>query len=202
MANTNTGRRANRTAIATQDNGRMVATFYKTHDKVGEIQETGFTPSKEDLTTTAKREEFRQWAIGQASKHGIDWKPELQEQAWARKYWKYETDSQVEEDAIELLGWTIRKTCKGIGYEVEDIEIALDSIVANKSSLSYVENGKYLKNGNWAEAQVNLEVSMKIQGTEIQIIWAIEMRSGQLKKVKLTKAEVDEMVKESGLVAM
>ena len=155
----------------------MVATFYKTHDKIGEISDAGFKPSKEDLTATTKREEFRQWAIGQASKHGIDWKPELKEQAWARKYWKYETDSQVEEDAIELLGLTIRKTCKGIGYEVEDIEIALDSIVANKSSLSYVENGKYLKNGNWAEAQVNLEVSMKINGAEIQIIWAIEMSS-------------------------
>ena len=69
-----------------------------------------------------------------------------------------------------------------------------------KSNASYIENGRYLKNGNWAVAQVNLEVVCTIEGTSIDIIYPIEMRSGQLTKIKLTKSDIDGMIADSGMI--
>lgn len=192
-------RRANRVVVTTTDNG-MIATYYKTHVVVGEMRESeGFKPSKDTKTNTAKREEFRKWAMENANKAGVTWIPEYQMQSWNRKYWKYETDEQVEEDAIELMRYTIAKVCEGCKYKAEVKEIVLDSIVPNESNLSYVEFGKYTKNGNWAVATVNLDVTAKIQDTEINIIYPIEMRSGQLTKIKLTKQDIDGMIADCGV---
>lgn len=165
--------RANRVAIATTEVG-FKATFYKTHDKVAFAYSDleGWQPTTK--TQNAQREEFRIWVQENASKFGVEWKPELQTQAWERKFWKYESDSQVEEDAIELMGWTIRDICAKCKYQAQIGEVRLDSIVANKSNLSYVEDGKYTKNGNWASATVNLEVEMSINGTAIDIVYPIE----------------------------
>lgn len=191
-------KRANRVVVSTTETG-MVATYYKTHTVVGKLAETdGYKPSEDAKTNTAKREEFRKWAIANAEKADVAWIPEYQEQSWNRKYWKYETDEQVEEDAIELMKFTISKVCKGIKYDAKVKNIELDSIVPNESNLSYVEFGKYVKNGNWAVATVNLDVTAEIEGTEINIIYPIEMRSGQLTKIKLTKSDIDTMIEDSG----
>lgn len=196
------GVRANRVAISTdEDTGSLVATFYKTHDIVGIITQSDIKYKISDkMNRTATREDFRNKAIKKASEFGIKWQPELQEQAWDRKYWKYETDQMVEEDAIELMRWTIDGICKKLGMESQIKGIALDSIIPNESNLSYVENGKYLKNDNWASAIVNLEVTMTVEGKETEIIYPIEMVSGQLKKIKLDKATVAGMI-EDGMVA-
>lgn len=192
-------RRANRVVVSNTAQG-LVATFYKTHNKVGTItQAEGYEPSADAKTKTAQREEFRKWAITKAEDVGVAWIPEYQSQSWERKYWKYETDEQVEEDAITLMEYTIDKVCSGCKYQAKVKEIKLDSIVPNESNLSYVEFGKYAKNGNWAVATVNLDVTAEIQGVEISIIYPIEMRSGQLTKIKLTKNDIDAMIADCGV---
>lgn len=189
--------RANRVVVRTEADG-YVAEFFKTHKSIMVVasEDTDWVADK-NHNATQSREAFRTWVQNHADEFGVDWSPELQAQAWERKYWKYETDEQVEEDAIELMGWTIKSLCEKVGLTVSLGEISLDSIVPMESPLSYVENGKYTKNGNWAVAQVNLEVRATIEGTEIDIIYPIEMRSGQLTKIKLTKDEIQQMVADS-----
>lgn len=201
-SNPTDGVRANRVAISTDETtNELIATFYKTHDIVGRITQSDIKYKVSDkMNKTATREDFRNKAIKKSSEYGIKWQPELQEQAWDRKYWKYETDQMVEEDAIELMKWTIQGICSKLGMESQITSITLDSIVPNQSNLSYVDNGKYIKNGNWASAIVNLEVTMMVEGNETEIIYPIEMVSGQLKKIKLDKATVAGMV-EDGMVA-
>lgn len=186
--------RANRVVIRTEAD-QYVAEFFKTHKSICVVEqsETAWVADKTH-NSTQQREAFRTWVQAHAEEFGVDWSPEYQAQAWDRHYWKYENDDQVEEDAIELMAWTIRKICEGCGLEVVMGEMALDSIVPMPSNLSYVENGRYTKNGNWAVAQVNLEVKCRIDGSEIDIIYPIEMRSGQLTKIKLTKDEIKAMV--------
>lgn len=191
--------RANRVVVSVTDDN-MIADFYKTHKHIASITSSDIGFKASSTTKNGIREEFRQSVIQHAGEFGIGWSPEYQTQSWNRKYWKYETDEQVEEDAIELMKYTINKVCEGCKYHAHVESIVLDSIVPMKSNASYIEDGRYLKNGNWAVAQVNLEVVCTIEGTSIDIIYPIEMRSGQLTKIKLTKSDIDGMIADSGMI--
>lgn len=188
--------RANRTIIRTTANG-YEAEFFKTHKSITVVasEDTAWARNK-DHNSTQAREDFRTWVQNHADEFGVDWSPEYQAQAWDRHFWKYETDEQVEEDACTLMTWTIRKLADATGYDCQVAKISLDAIVPNESPLSYVENGKYVKNGNWAVAQVNLAVTLVHDDKEEEIIYPIEMRSGQLTKIKMNKAEFKAMVDE------
>lgn len=188
--------RANRTTVRTTTTG-FEAEFFKTHKSIMVVasEDTEWTRNK-DHNPTQAREDFRTWVQTHADEFGIDWSPELQAQAWDRHYWKYETDEQVEEDACTLMTWTIHKLAEATGYDLEVAQISLDAIVPNESPLTYVENGRYTKNGNWAVATVNLNVTLNWNGDEEEIIYPIEMRSGQLTKIKMNKAEFKAMVSE------
>lgn len=188
--------RANRVVVRTEGDA-FVAEFFKTHKSIAVVEqrETSWV-ADETHNPTQRREAFRTWVQNHADEFGVDWLPELQEQAWERKYWKYETDAQVEEDAFTLMKYTIRRLAEATGYGVTVKAIALDAIVPNKSDLSYIENGKYVKNGNWAVATVNLAVTLDWNGEAEEIIYPIEMRSGQLTKIKMTSAEFKSMVAE------
>lgn len=188
--------RANRIAIRTELDGTMTARFMKTHKEVGTVNSKGCGwQSPAGLkTATAKRESFRQWAADHAEEYGVLWQPEYQAQSWERKYWRYETDEQVEEDAKTLMEWTIRTVCEKCKFHATVEDIRLDQIVPMDSPLAYVEDGRYTKTGNWAVARVDLEVNCTIEGTPIEIIYPIEMRSGQLTKVKLTREEIAQMI--------
>ena len=186
--------RANRVVIRTEADG-YVAEFFKTHKSIATVEQSETTwVADKTHNSTQQRESFRTWVQNHAEEFGVDWMPELQAQAWDRHFWKYETDAQVEEDAITLMGWTIKTLCEKVGLSVELGKMALDSIVPMASPLSYVENGRYTKTGNWAVAQVNLEVRATVDGEEMDLIYPIEMRSGQLTKIKLTKEELQQMV--------
>lgn len=200
MTQTTNTNRANRVVVQTNDNGTYTAVYYRTHAVVGSINSTdGWTAPTGKATSTTKRESFRAWAIEHAADAGVDWNPEYQQQSWERKYWKYETDEQVEEDARELMAWTITQACKKFKHTAEVVSITLDSIVPNDSNLSYVEFGKYTKTGNWAVATVNLDVEVIIDEVTVNVIWAIEMRSGQLTKVKITNADLKAMMEDAGV---
>ena len=188
--------RANRTIIRTTEHG-YEAEFFKTHKSIAVVssEDTEWTRNEEHNPTQA-REDFRTWVQNNAEEFGVDWIPELQAQSWDRHYWKYETDEQVEEDACTLMTWTIHKLAEATGYDLEVSAISLDAIVPNNSELTYVEHGKYVKNGNWAVATVNLNVTLRWEDEEQEIIYPIEMRSGQLTKIKMNKMEFKAMVAE------
>ena len=188
--------RANRVVVRTEGNG-YVAEFFKTHKSICVVasEDTEWVADK-DHNATQSRESFRTWAQTHADEFGVDWSPELQQQAWDRHFWKYETDEMVEEDACTLMTWTIHKLAEATGYDLDVAQISLDAIVPNESPLTYVENGRYTKNGNWAVATVNLNVTLNWNGKEEEIIYPIEMRSGQLTKIKMNNAEFKAMVSE------
>lgn len=188
--------RANRIAIRKETDGTMTARYMRTHKEIATTNtaDNGWTAPEGLKTATARQEAYRQWAAEHAEDYGVLWQPEYQAQSWERKYWRYETDEQVAEDAQTLMEWTIRTVCEKCKYHATVEHMELDSIVPQDSPLAYVEDGRYVKNGNWAVATVNLEVQCTIEGTQIDIIYPIEMRSGQLTKIKLTKAEIEQMI--------
>lgn len=188
--------RANRVVVRTENNG-YVAEFFKTHKSIAVVEqsETSWVADKTHNSTQA-RESFRTWVQNHAEEYGVDWIPELQAQAWERKYWKYETDEQVEEDAYTLMAWTIHRLADATEYPIEVTGVKLDAIVPMDSPLSYVENGRYTKNGNWAVATVRLAVELTWDDQVEEIAYDIEMRSGQLTKIKMNKEEFKAMVAE------
>lgn len=188
--------RANRVVVRTENNG-YVAEFFKTHKSIAVVDsaDTNWTRNKEHNSTQA-REDFRTYVQNHAEEFGVDWIPELQAQAWDRHYWKYETDEQVEEDAYELMRWTIGKLAESTGLGVVVTDVRLDAMVPQDSPLTYVENGRYTKNGNWAVATVRLAVEMQMGDRIEEIAYDIEMRSGQLTKIKMAKDEFKAMIAE------
>lgn len=188
--------RANRVVVRNEADG-FVAEFFKTHKHITVVasEDTEWVRNKEHNQTQA-REDFRTWVQSHAEEFGVDWSPELQQQAWDRHYWKYETDEQVEEDAYELMRWTIGRLADNTGLGVAVTDVRLDAMVPMDSPLSYVEDGRYTKNGNWAVATVRLAVEMELDGRTEEISYDIEMRSGQLTKIKMAKDEFKAMVAE------
>lgn len=189
--------RANRVVVRTEADG-YVAEFFKTHKSICMVasEDTEWV-ADESHNATQKREAFRTWVQNNASQFGVDWSPEYQAQAWERKYWKYETDEQVEEDARTLMKWTIHKLANATNYPVIVTNVRLDAMVPVESPLSYVEDGRYTKNGNWAVATVRLAVEMEWDGEQTEeIAYDIEMRSGQLTKIKMRADEFKAMVAE------
>lgn len=202
MAQTTDSKRANRVAISKTADG-WHADFFKTHDLVGsaDSQNTDWKP--EGLSQTADRESFRAWVVKNADIYGVAWQPELQPQAWDRKYDKYENNEQVERDAAELMWWTVASLAEKCKYRAVLKKISLDSIVpmhqtTKGNPISYVTEGKYDKNGNWAWADLQMEVHVEINGADIDIIYPMQIISGQIKKITLSKTDIDQMIKDAG----
>jgi hypothetical protein len=195
-------KRANRVAISKTEDG-WKADFYKTHDLVGTATSKGTEWKSGGLSQTADREAFRAWVVEHAGEYGVFWQPELQAQAWDRKYDKYETDAQVEEDAAELMWWTVASLCEKCQYRAALKSITLDSIVpmhqtTKGNPILYCTDGKYDKNGNWAWADLQMDVHMEINGADINIVYPMQIISGQIKKITLSKQDIDQMIKDSG----
>lgn len=188
--------RANRVVVRAIGN-EFEAEFFKTHKSITVVVscDTEWVADK-DHNATQRRESFRTFVQDNASQFGVDWSPEYQAQAWERKYWKYETDAQVEEDAHTLMAWTIRKLADSTNFPIRVTDVRLDAMVPVASPLSYVEDGKYTKNGNWAVATVRLAVELTWEDRVEEIAYDIEMRSGQLTKIKMNKDEFKSMVAE------
>lgn len=193
--------RANRIVVRDNTNGGYTAVFFRTHAEVGSIDSTdGWVAPTGKTTATARRENFRAWAAEHSTDVGVAFSTEYQAQSWNRKYWKYETDEQVEEDAKELMEWSIKTACTKAKHNAVVTNITVDSIIAGDSNLSYVEDGRYTKNGNWAVATVRLSVEVTIDDVNTEFSWDIEMRSGQLTKIKMTTADIKALMAE-GVVA-
>lgn len=183
--------RANRIAIATTDNGYK-ATFYRTHKVVAEIlsQDTEWTPA-DDANKTQAREDFRSYCTKNAGLWDVEWDDGKAQQAWDRKYQSYATNEQVGEDAVTLLTPMIDRLTDKCKYQVSLAEIQMLSVDAEDTNFSYIEDGRYASNGNWAWADITMQIVLT-EGIEIE--YHMALKSGQICKPKLTIAEFEQMV--------
>lgn len=189
---TNTTNRANRVTINTTEAG-LEATFYRTH-KVLTVVASNETEWKaqEGANATTNRESYRTWVCDHADMYGIEWNPAQQKQAWERKYNTYMTDEQVAEDALTLVTDAIHRLADKCRYEMTIDSLEVTGITAKDSSLSYVEEGKYTKSGAWCVADIEVTIGCHVAGQEMEMLYHMEMKSGQICKPKTTIAEWNE----------
>lgn len=182
--------RANRVAVSVVEGGGFKADFYKTHKKVASISsnETGWI-AKADMNKSAQREDFRLFIVEHAADIGIAWQPEDMRADTNRRIAKYTTDAELGADAIDLIGDDITAFVVKCPHEISIENISIDSITPTTISgkgtdLSKlgIENGKYLKSGNWAWATIGICITLKAQMQEIYVSLDVQLVSGQLKK--------------------
>ena len=189
--------RANRVTVASTPSGGLIATYYRTHKRLAQVKSTDTTwQADEGANITAQRESFRTWVQEHANDYGVAWNPTQQAQAWERKHKKYHTDEQVAEDASTMLEAEISRITKLSGYDAAAGEITLDRICPSDADRPYCTRGRYDKDGAWAWADVKMAVTLTIDGHDVEVIQPMQIVSGQLKKVKLTKADIQQMIKD------
>ena len=181
--------RANRVAVQNTEGG-YVARFYRTHKFVGEIE----VQTIDGMHSNEAREKAREFAIDQCPQYGIEWAPELQAQAWERKYNVYMTDAEVSEDALTLVTPAIERLVDKCKYDMELQGIEISGITPKESNLSYVEDGKYAKSGAWCCADIEVTIHTNVIGEPMDILYQMEMKSGQICKPKTTILEWNLMV--------
>lgn len=186
--------RANRVTVQTTESG-YEARFYRTHKMLTVVasQDTEWK-ADENANATTNRESFRTWATEHAEEYGILWNPAQQKQAWERKYNTYLTDEQVAEDALTLVEDAISRLADKSRYDMEIVSMDVSAVTAKESPLSYVEDGRYTKSGAWCVADIEVTIMVNIGGNEMEMLYNMEMKSGQICKPKTTIAEWNEMV--------
>jgi hypothetical protein len=190
--------RANRISVQATDNGYK-ATFYRTHKVVAEIlsQDTEWVPA-EDANKTQAREAYRTYCTEHASLWDVEWDAGKAQQAWDRKYQSYATDEQISEDAITLLTPMVDRLVDKCKYRISLAEIQMLSVDAVDTNLSYIEDGRYASNGNWAWADIAMQIVLE-EGVEIE--YHMALKSGQICKPKLTIAEFEQILAQEAELA-
>ena len=185
--------RANRITVQTTENG-FEGRFYRTHKLLATInsEETNFKAGEGNSTTN--REMYRAYLMEHAEEFGVIWNPTQQKQAWERKYNSYMTDEQVAEDALTLVEDAINRLADKSRYDMEIVSMDVSAVTAKESPLSYVEDGRYTKSGAWCVADIEVTIMVNIGGDEMEMLYNMEMKSGQICKPKTTIAEWNEMV--------
>jgi len=186
--------RANRITIQSNENG-YEGRFYRTHKLIATIQSNNTNwQANADANSTTNREMYRAYLIEHSAEYGITYNPNQQIQAWNRKYNSYMTNEQVAEDAIELVGKALDRLAEKSRYDMTIDSIEMTDIRAKESTLTYVEGGKYVKSGAWCTADIEMTISVTVNGHGIEMVYNMEMKSGQICKPKTTISEWNEMV--------
>lgn len=186
--------RANRITISTTEDG-FEGRFYRTHKLLATVtsDNTDFK-ADESKNATTNREMYRNYLIEHSAEWQIEYNPNKQEQAWERKYNRYDTDEQVAEDTITLLTDTIDRLAEKCRYDMVISGIEVTDIRAKESNLEYVEDGRYTKSGAWCVADIELELDVVVGEHSMRMLYRMEMKSGQICKPKMTIADWNEMV--------
>ena len=186
--------RANRITISTTDNG-FEGRFYRTHKLLATVtsDNTDFK-ADESKNATTNREMYRNYLIEHSAEWQVEYNPNKQEQAWKRKYNRYDTDEQVAEDTITLLTDTIDRLAEKCKYDMVINGIEVTDIRAKESNLEYVEDGRYTKSGAWCVADIELELDVVVGEHSMRMLYRMEMKSGQICKPKTTIADWNELV--------
>lgn len=176
--------RANKLTVETTENG-YVAHFYRTHKHIADIE----IPTENGEHNNSLRESARTQAIEKCEQYNIIWNPEIQAQAWDRKYNTYMTDEEVAEDTLTLVTPAIERLVSKCKYDTELIGIEVATISPKKSNLTYIENGRYTKSGAWCCADIEILVKVHCIDTDMEIRYNAELKSGQICKPKTTILE-------------
>lgn len=198
--------RANRITVQAQDNSLM-ATFYRTHVKMVTVAstDTHWMP-KADTNKVAQREDFRQYVIDHAGDYGVEWNPTDMRAEGNMRIAKYTDTDTLIADAIALIGGDITELVKGTGFGIDGIILSPDdatvtpkTYTAKGTDLSTmgIEDGRYLKSGNWAWADIEVSVTLTKDDKTIYYLTNVELVSGQLKKPHITKTAIAEDIKAS-----
>lgn len=186
--------RANRVTVQSTDNGYK-ATFYRTHAMIAVI-ESGDTTWQADSTanSTTNRESYRKFVCDHSAEYDIEWNPDKAQQAWDRKYNQYMTDADVAEDTLTLITPAIDRLVDKSRYDMVVVGMEVTAVAPAESNLSYVENGRYTKNGAWCMASIEVTIKATVSGNELEMVYGVDMKSGQICKPKTTIAEWNELV--------
>lgn len=195
--------RANRVAV--KSNGEnFVADFYRTHKAVGSIhsEETEWVAPEDVVNKTAARESFRLWAIANCENYGIFWKPEDLRTPDNIRNPKYSDDESLIRDAMGMAITEMRTLVEKCKYDIEWGGITHEDIVplthtgtGRDLSTLGIFDGKYLKSGNWAWADLKFVVTFKFKDDECYITITMKLVSGQLKKAGMGIMEFNDKVK-------
>ena len=195
--------RANRVAVKSNEEN-FVADFYRTHKSVGSIrsEETEWVAPEDVVNKTAARESFRLWAIANCENYGISWQPEDLRSPNNIRNPKYDSDETLIKDAMSMAITEMRTLVEKCKYEIEWGGITHEDIVplthtgtGRDLSTLGIENGKYLKSGNWAWADLKFVITFKYKGEECYITVTMKLVSGQLKKTGMGILEFNDKVK-------
>lgn len=180
-------KRANRITVKTDD-GILTATFKRTHNIIATIPSsmTDWVANPED-TKNAQREEFRKWCIANANKFDINYDPtNRQNISFNNK--SYSDDIDLTTNAILLNEPYLRELAeKRVGIKWCDMIITniKPKTTTNKgvplNNLG-IEDGKYIKSGKWAWADLIADMHMEYKDADIYVGITLELISGQLKK--------------------
>ena len=187
-------KRANRVSVQTIENGYR-ATFYRTHKTIGQIDSMDTAwQANADANSTTNRESFRAWVCEHSAEWDIEWDSSKTTQAWDRKYNTYMTDEQVSEDTITLITPALDRLAGKCKYDMSIDSIEVTAVTPKESTLTYVEDGRYTKSGAWCVADIEVTITSSIVGQQMDMLYRMEMKSGQICKPKMTIAEWNEMV--------
>ena len=186
--------RANRVTVQAIENGYR-ATLYRTHKTIGQIDSMDTAwQADADANATTNRESFRVWICKHSAEWDIEWDSGKATQAWDRKYNTYMTDEQVAEDTVTLLADTIDRLAGKCKHDMEIEGMEVTAVTPKESTLTYVEDGRYMKSGAWCVADIEVTITCNIAGQQMYMLYRMEMKSGQICKPKMTIAEWNEIV--------
>ena len=186
--------RANRITVSTTEQG-FEGRFYRTHKLLATVNSdsTEFK-ADESSNATTNREMYRNYLIEHSAEWQVEYNPNKQEQAWERKYNRYDTDEQVAEDTITLLTDTIDRLADKCKYDMSIDSIEVTAVTPKESTLTYVKDGRYTKSGAWCMADIEVTITSSILGQQMDMLYKMEIKSGQICKPKMTIADWNEMV--------
>lgn len=171
--------RANKVTVLVTPEG-MTARFVRTHRLITEVDSkiTGFTPI-EGKTKTAQREAFRDFVIEHANQYGVDWKPEkMSTMALPNKYADKE---QLLDAAVLLVTPDITKWVEDLGNGLEVSNI-MGTYVSEVDEYNGREVSPRYNNGNYAYANIGIEIQLKSGDQEAVVTMECLLVSGQMKK--------------------
>ena len=191
--------RANRITVSTTENG-FEGRFYRTHKLLTTVTSDSTDFKADESSNATNREMYRNYLIEHSAEWQVEYNPNKQEQAWERKYNRYDTDEQVAEDTITLLTDTIDRLADKCKYDMSIDSVEVTAVTPKESTLTYVKDGRYTKSGAWCVADIEVTITSSILGQQMDMLYKMEMKSGQICKPKMTIADWNEMVgKEMGL---
>jgi hypothetical protein len=213
MTNTNDTMRANKLSVRPEGEG-FIAEFYRTHAKVASINSTDtiWLPLP-DSNKSAQREEFRSWIGNKAHTFGVTYDPSDRRTDENKRMATYPTDADLSLDVVLMIQEDVQAFVAKMPDSaiVTEIDISVDDIRAMTKttkgtdlSTMGIYDGRYLKNGNWAWADIDVVVTLKVGDTEIYQPIAMQLVSGQLKKMHMTQTawntDTHRSMLEAGLV--